>query len=154
MQRPFYVQTPQGHIQALGTRFNVRLEEDEQTTLTLFEGQVRVEPEGAPAELVHAGQSVRFSAEGVRFNGAAERVQAAWTRGIVVAHNIPLSEVVEAMRRHFHGHLALAPEIADWPVFGSYPVNKPEQALNILASVMPIQIRQPLPWWISIEPKR
>ncbi|WP_418648445.1 hypothetical protein ACNQFN_07710 [Thauera butanivorans] len=44
--------------------------------------------------------------------------------------------------------------LADLPVFGSYPADDPERALVMLESVMPIEVRRPLPWWISIEPKK
>lgn len=154
LQRPFYAETAQGRLRALGTRFTVRLDDGAQTTLAVYEGAVEVQPRsGAAAAVVRAGQQMRFTADGVSATGPADPAREAWTRGVLIAQNIPLAEVVAELRRHHHGHLGLAPELAELRVFGSYPANDPEQALAMLETVMPIQVRRPLSWWISIEPK-
>jgi ferric-dicitrate binding protein FerR (iron transport regulator) len=62
-------------------------------------------------------------------------------------------EVVAELRRYRPGHLAVAPEIAHLPVFGTYPIKDPDRSLAMLETVMPIQVRRPLSWWVSIEPK-
>lgn len=151
--RPFYVETAQGRLQALGTRFTVRLEGDAHTTLAVYEGAVSVQPRRGAASVVRAGQQVRFAAGGVSATVPADPAREAWTRGVLIAQNIPLAEVVAELRRHHRGHLGLAPELAELRVFGSYPANDPAQALAMLETVMPIQVRRPLSWWISIEPK-
>jgi transmembrane sensor len=38
-------------------------------------------------------------------------------------------------------------------VFGSYPLNDVNRALDMLASVLPIRLQRTLPWWISLEPR-
>lgn len=49
--RPYFVTTPQGSLQALGTRL-----QDERTRLSGFEGAVRVHPrDGGPAQVIEAG---------------------------------------------------------------------------------------------------
>lgn len=153
LQRPFYVETAQGRLQALGTRFSVRLDHDAQTTLAVYDGAVEVQPRTGAATVVRAGQQVRFTADNVSATGLADPAREAWTRGVLIAQNIPLAEVVAELRRHHRGHLGLAPELAELRVFGSYPANDPEQALAMLETVMPIQVRRRLSWWISIEPK-
>jgi len=54
------------------------------------------------------------------------------------------------LRRHYHGYLSLAPEAAGLRVFGSYPIANPEQALDMLAAVLPIRIHRRMPGWIVI----
>lgn len=153
LQRPFHIETAQGRLRALGTRFTVRLEDDAQTTLTVHEEAVEVQPRTGATTIVGAGEQVRFTVDGISATGPADPAREAWTRGVLIAQNIPLAEVVAELRRHHPGHLGLAPELAALRVFGSYPANDPAQALAMLATVMPIQVRRPLPWWISIEPK-
>nr|WP_282100088.1 FecR domain-containing protein [Thauera aromatica] len=152
LQRPFYVETAQGRLRALGTRFTVRADDDAQTTLAVFEGAVEVQPRTGTT-IVRAGQQVRFTADGMSGTVPADPAREAWTRGLLIAQNIPLAEVVAELRRHHLGYLGLAPELTELRVFGSYPANAPEQALAMLETVMPIQVRRPLSWWISIEPK-
>jgi transmembrane sensor len=156
LQRPFYVVTPQGRLQALGTRFTVRLDESE-TFVAVYEGAVEVRTATIGATvIIPAGQQTRFtgaSLAGSETADPADPAREAWTRGLLVARNIPLSDVVQELRRHYHGHLGLAPEVADLRVFGGYPVNDPDRTLVMLESVMPIRVRRTLPWWVSIEPE-
>ncbi|WP_341645518.1 FecR family protein [Thauera sp. SDU_THAU2] len=154
LQRPFHVDTGQGRLRALGTRFNVRLDEGAQTSLAVYEGAVEVQPLAGPPSIVRAGQQLRFTAAGASGSGPADPAREAWTRGVLIARDIPLAEFVAELRRHHHGHLGLAPELAGLRVFGSYPADDPPEALAMLEAVMPIEVRRPLPWWISIEPRR
>ena len=152
-RRPFFVETAQGRLQALGTRFTVRLDGDERTTLAVYEGAVQVRTLAGQTALVEAGNQLRFGGEDVGDAKPADPAREAWRRGVLIARDMSLAEVVEELRRHYRGHLALAPEAARLRVFGSYPVNDPGQALAMLETVLPIRVRRPLPWWTSIEPK-
>ncbi len=153
-QRPFYVHTPQGRLQALGTRFAVRLRADE-THLAVFEGavEVRTAHSGATA-VIAAGQQIHFDGAALAMPEAADPASEAWTRGLLIARDMPLADVVAELRRHVSGHLGLSPEIAGLRVFGGYPVGDPERTLAMLESVLPIQVHRTLPWWVSIEPRR
>ncbi|WP_396956240.1 FecR domain-containing protein [Nitrosomonas sp.] len=153
LQRPFYVETPQGRLQALGTRFTVRMDESE-TLVAVYEGAVKVRTAATgTTAIIPAGQQTRFTSTLLTAAESADPAREAWTRGLLVARNIPLSEVVRELRRYHHGHLGLAPEVADLRVFGGYPVNNPDRTLAMLESVMPIRVHRTLPWWVSIEPK-
>ncbi|MBW7903100.1 MAG: FecR domain-containing protein [Rhodocyclaceae bacterium] len=153
LRRPFYVETPQGRLQALGTRFTVRLDETE-TFVAVFEGRIEVRTATTGATtIIPAGQQLRFTDASLAAAEAADPAREAWTRGLLVARNIPLSDVVKELRRHHHGHLGLAPEVADLRVFGGYPVGDPDRTLAMLESVMPIRVHRTQPWWVSIEPR-
>lgn len=151
--RPFVVDTPQGQLRALGTRFTMRLEQAE-TFVAVYEGavEVRTAATGTTA-VIPAGQQTRFTSTSLAAGETADPAREAWTRGILIAQNIPLAEVVQELRRYHNGHLGIAPEVANLPVFGSYPANDPDRALAMLESVMPIRVRRTLPWWVSIEPR-
>lgn len=152
-QRPFHVDTPQGRLLALGTRFAVRLDEAE-TFVAVFEGRVEVRTASSgAATIIPAGQQIRFSSTALAPAEAADPAREAWTRGLLVARDIALSDVVEELRRHHHGHLGLSPDVAGLRVFGGYPVDDPERTLAMLESVLPIRVHRRLPWWVSIEPR-
>ncbi|OZI31998.1 iron dicitrate transport regulator FecR [Bordetella genomosp. 10] len=149
--RPFYVETPQGRMQALGTRFAVRQDAHE-TFLAVYEGAVQVRTAGTDAgAVIPTGRQTRFTRAALAATEAADPSREAWTRGLLVARDTPLREVVGELRRYYPGHLGLAPEVADLPVFGGYPLNRPDQALAMLEAVLPIRVRRTLPWWVSIE---
>ncbi len=150
-RRPFVVDTAQGRLQALGTRFTVRGEEDG-VVVAVHEGAVRIDTAASRASgIVPAGQQARFTADALDGFVPADPAREAWTRGVLVADDTPLADVVAELRRYHFGHLAVAPEIAGLHVFGSYPIRETDRALNMLASVLPVQVRRTMPWWISLE---
>ena len=151
--RDFVVDTPQGRLRALGTRFTVRQEEG-RTFVAVYEGAVEVLAGASGAStLLRAGQQTHFTDLTADTLAPADPAREAWAKGILVIKDTPLGEVVTELRRYRGGHLAVAPEIAQLPVFGSYPINDPDHTLAMLETVMPIQVRRPFSWWVSIEPK-
>ncbi|WP_313623438.1 FecR family protein [Achromobacter sp.] len=149
--RPFVVDTDQGRLQALGTRFTVRGEADG-VVLAVHEGAVRIDTAATHATgIVQAGRQARFTANALDAQLPVDPAREAWTRGVLVADDTPLGEVVAELRRYHFGHLAVAPEIAGMHVFGSYPIHETDRALDMLASVLPVRVRRTMPWWISIE---
>lgn len=150
--RPFVVHTAHGRMRALGTRFNVRLDAQGGTQLTVYKGAVEVTlAAGAPSTTVTAGRQTRFTAEHLEAPTPADPAREAWSRGILLAQDIPLGEVIAELSRYRHGHIAVAPDVAQLPVLGSYPLDDIDGALAMLQQALPIHIRRPLPWWISIE---
>lgn len=149
--RPFLVDTQQGRLQALGTRFSVR-QDDGDTLLAVFEGAVKVDAARSGASgIVPAGRQLRFTADALQAMTPADPAHEAWTHGVLVADNLPLSEVVAQLRRYRYGHLGVSPQVADLRVFGSYPLHDVDRALDMLASVLPIRVRRTLPWWTSVD---
>lgn len=151
--RPFVVDTAQGRLRALGTRFNVRLGHG-QTTVSVFEGAVEVRPtdgHDAAVMVVRAGQQARFNRFSVEDLAGADPAREAWIQGLLIAQDMPLAQVVAELARYRHGHLGVAPDVAGLRVYGSFPLDDTDRALAMLARALPIQVRQPLPWWRSIE---
>ena len=154
--RPFVVDTAHGRMRALGTRFNVRLDGQGGTRLAVYEGAVQVSlAAGAPGAsvtaTVGAGQQARFTAGHLEALAPADPAREAWSRGVLLAQDIPLGEVITELSRYRRGHLAVAPDVARLPVLGSYPLDDVDGALAMLERTLPIQVRRPLPWWITIE---
>jgi len=150
--RPLIVDTPQGRLHALGTRFTVRLEESE-TFLAVYEGAVRAQITTGASITVNTGQQIRYTNEEFSLPITADPARAAWTQGILLARDIPLKQVVDELRRYRKGYLSIAPEVANLLVFGSFPLHDSDQTLAMLESVLPIRIQHTLPWWVSIEPR-
>lgn len=151
-ERPLVVDTAHGRLQALGTRFTVR-EGDDHTLLAVHEGAVRVQPAGgAEPRTVSAGHQLHFDRHGVAAAGAADPARDAWSRGVLLARDITLGELVAELARYQHGHMGVSPAVADLRVFGSFPARRPDKALAMLENLLPIRVKRPLPWWTSIEP--
>ena len=148
--RPFYVETVQGKLQSLGTRFTVRLD-GEQTFLAVYEGAVKVNTRSDQNTVLQAGQQIQFTQNTLADVKTADIAREAWSRGVLVAQDIPLHQVVDELRRYRKGHLGLAPEVAELRVFGNFPLNDTDDALDMIADALPVRISRTLPWWVSIE---
>ena len=142
--------TPQGRLRALGTRFTVRLD-GEQTFLAVYEGAVEAHIRKGASAVLQAGQQTRFTPDAVADIQPADAARAAWSRGVLVAQDIPLRQVVAELRRYRHGHLGIAPAVADLRVFGNFPLGDTDDTLDMLAAALPVRISRTLPWWVSIE---
>jgi len=106
---------------------------------------------GTESATIGAGSQVRFTAERLDAAMPADPAREAWSRGVLLAQDIPLGEVVAELSRYRRGHMAVAPEVARLPVLGSYPLDDLDGALAMLQQALPIQVHCPLPWWITIE---
>lgn len=148
--RPFLVDTPHGQLRALGTRFSVRLNTHD-TLLAVHAGAVQVTTHDGEQSLLQAGQQTHFNHHGHTAIQPSDDNHEAWSRGVLVAPDISLREVVEELGRYRKGYLGVAPEVADLRVFGSFPLADTDAALAMLADALPVRIQRTLPWWVSIE---
>ncbi|RMX06894.1 DUF4880 domain-containing protein [Corticibacter populi] len=148
--RTFMLHTPHGKMQALGTRFGARLL-DNSTQLAVYEGAVRIHTSATHATTtLQAGQQAQFDRQVI---GAARAVPAdtpSWPSGMLIAHDMPLAQLVAELARYRRGRINVAPEVASLRVLGTYPLGDTELALQLLEKSLPIRIRRTLPWWVSI----
>ena len=148
--RPFVVDTAQGRLRALGTRFTVRQEQGA-TLLAVYQGAVEIRPSAAASSvIITAGQQTRYTATTVAPATAADPAREAWSRGDLVAADLSLQEVVDELGRYTLGHIGVAPEIAQRRVFGTFPLRDVDAALAMLAQAAQAQVRRPLPWWTTL----
>lgn len=159
--RPFVVVTPHGSLQALGTRFSVRLD-DHASQLIVTESAVLARPrpcalppanDACPAQRrVEQGQRIALNAAGLGPVEAAPPDSDAWTHGMLLVEDRPLGEVIDALARYRPGHLALAPSLAGLRVTGAFPLDDTDRALASLASVLPLQVEYRTRWWVTVVP--
>lgn len=151
--RPFVVETTEGRLRALGTRFSV-LQQPRSTLLNVFDGAVEVRPaEGDRPHVTRAGQQVRFDRQRIADSMPASYLRQGWSDGLLQADDMTLAEFTQELARYRHGHLDVAPEIAHLRVMGTYPLHDSEQALAMLERVLPVRVRYTLPWWATLEPR-
>jgi transmembrane sensor len=149
--RPLEVLTRAGRMQPLGTRFSVR-DQGLRTTLSVFAGAVQATcAESARQLRVEAGQMAVFDAQQGTAPGVATDLRQDWSRGVLVAEAMPLSQVIEVLRDYRHGHLGIAPGLTDLRVVGTYPLLETDRALAMLERALPIRVVRTLPWWVSVE---
>lgn len=151
--RPFSVETAQGHLQPLGTRFSVR-EQGGRTQLTVFEGQVKVTAGiSGDTRVIPAGQALAFDAQRLFATEPARPERQAWAQGLLLANDTRLGDFIDELATYRRGHLGIDPRIADLRVMGTYPLSDTDQVLAMLEHVLPVRIERPLPWWVTVVPR-
>jgi transmembrane sensor len=152
--RAFAVDSGHGNMRALGTRFNVRRGADH-TVLSVYDGAVEVKPHASERRvIVQAGQALRFTRAALGALTAADPAHQSWRRGLLVARDVSLREIVEELGRYRSGHIGVDDDVADLQVYGSFPVLDAERTLAMLATVLPIKVSRMSSWWLNIEARR
>lgn len=150
--RPFWVESRQGAMRALGTHFLVR-ENDDQTQLTVLEHAVEAQLADFPQEKrrINAGEQISFSAVAFGQQQAAGNGDS-WTRGVLSVSQWRLDQVLAELARYRHGRLDCDPAIAGLRVSGSFPLKEPDRALLLLSQTLPIRLQSFTRYWLKVVP--
>ena len=152
LARPFIVQTAQGSIRALGTRFIVRCEAARtQVCVQAHAVEVRSAHRPDSAVRVDAGQQLSFDNDRI---GAVQRAQPqadAWTRGMLVIDDWRLGDFIDELQRYRPGHLGCDPAVAALRISGAFHLGSTDTVLDNLTSTLPVRIRRFSRYWASVE---
>ena len=150
--RQFTVQTQSGLLRALGTRFAVRQVGDV-TRLNVYQGAVQVcTAVSGERRVIAAGQRVDFDALHIGTTGPAQTAGQSWVRAVLTAEGMPLGELIEELRRYRAGHLGVHPDVVGLTVMGTFPLDRSDQALDLLQAALPVRVRRLTSWWVTVEP--
>lgn len=153
-RRPLRVNTAQGRMQALGTRFIVRVLKAS-TRLQVFEGAVRVELNDAQpgtGRVIDAGHSVQFSSREYAAPLVLDPAASAWTGGMLLADNQRLDDFIAELSRYRPGVLRCDPAIAGLRIAGAFPVTDTRRALQMLAQTYPLKVSEHLGgYWTTLS---
>lgn len=151
--RPLLVRTDDGRLRPLGTRFLVR-REDNGTRLEVLQSSVAAMPHNSGDEQVlHEGQQVLMSSNGLGHISPVPAGADAWTRGMLVVDNVRLADLLKQLGPYRSGHLGVADEVADLRVTGSFPLTDTDLALASLVPALPVKIERHTPWWVTVVPR-
>lgn len=153
--RPFVVQTDDGSIRALGTRFTVERRANG-TDLAMLESKTEVRTaDGNAAAIVKAGEKVRFTraAVGAPAPVDAASVADAWRDHQLVVQGRPLSEVLDQLARHHRGIIQYDErQIAAMRVSAVLPLDDTDRALHLLLNSFPnLRIRTITPYVVLVD---
>jgi len=162
-QRPFEVQTEQGRIRALGTRFVVS-SGTRATLLSMLESRVAVrtaqqlaagDGEVADATIVNAGQRVRITAQEVGPQQAIDTrsITDAWKYHQLVVQGQPLAQVLDTLNRYRPGLISYDREqIAGIHVAAVLPLDDIDRALQLLGHSFPqLRMRRFSPYLLRVD---
>ncbi|MBW7901770.1 MAG: FecR domain-containing protein [Rhodocyclaceae bacterium] len=151
-RRPFWVRTPFGAMQALGTRFVVRLD-DGRARVSVQEGAVELHPaSGNGGAIVRAGESRWLADNGSEIAETHGFAEGAWVDGVISAQDMRLGDLIAELARYRSGRLGCDPRVADLPVSGTFHLRNTEQALHFLAQTLPIRLTYRTRYWVNVGP--
>ena len=151
-RRPFIVQTADGDLRALGTRFLVR-RAPEGTRLIVLKSAVAAHPErGDEERVIGEGQQVLMRRAWLGASQPAPVGADAWSRGMLVVEDMPLGQLIERLGEYRRGHLGLDPRLAELRITGSFPLNDSDLALAALPPSLPVGIKRHSDWWVTVVP--
>jgi transmembrane sensor len=151
--RPFIVETPQGTARALGTRFCVRTE-GSKSLVSVLEGQVVVTPQLLQqSTTVNAGERQSFKLNRLDAPERFDLAAVSWDKGMLLANNMRLDELLGELARYRPGVLRCHPDIAALRVSGAFSLRDTDASLRLLSDTLPLSINSLTRYWMSVEPK-
>jgi transmembrane sensor len=158
--RPFLIETRDGSMRALGTRFVVSRQESS-TLLSVLESKVTAQTavqrhsKSGDATVVEAGQSVRIRPDGVGPIAGfdARSMEDAWKQHRLFADDRPLTEVLDTLSRYRSGHIQYdAASMGHIRISAVLPLDDTDRALQLLAANLPgLRIRTYTPLLVRVD---
>jgi len=151
LQTPFYVETREGRVQALGTRFTVRQLQDS-TRVGVLEDRVNVQPvhQTAHGRLLGPGESADFGTQDVGPSHIYRRTQAAWVDGQLIVLDARLGDVIDELARYRPGAMQCDAASARLRVSGTFRLDSTDAVLANLQATLPIQVKYFTRYWVSV----
>lgn len=151
--RPLLVETAEGSVRSLGTRFTVR-QHPAYSSVAVLDSAVEVTAWGAPgqARVLHAGEQTQFSREAIEVPRANGEQMVAWTRGQLLADEQRLDDFLAELDRYRPGMVRVDPQIADLRLSGVFPLADTDRILATLPSVLPVRVQWRTRYWVTVVP--
>lgn len=151
-QRPFFVETHEGRIKALGTRFSVR-QMSGSTRIGVLEDRVSVQPGDQPkhSQVLVAGEGVDFDSQGIGAVHPYRSSEAAWINGQLIVLDAPLGEVIAELGRYRTGILQCDERAARLRVSGTFRLDSTDAVLANLQASLPLSVSYFTRYWVSVK---
>ncbi|MPS48719.1 FecR family protein [Methylobacillus sp.] len=149
-KRPLCVQTRDVLLEAIGTRFVVRLENDA-TLLSMQQGKVAMTPSAfhSPQEIAETGQHFRIHQD--HLNLVQMPIEAdGWTQGALVVQDMRLADFIAEVARYRPGYIKCDPSVAELRLSGVFQLDDTDKLLSLLPRRLPVAIHYKTRWWVSV----
>ncbi|OBY76030.1 FecR family protein [Acinetobacter gyllenbergii] len=150
--RPFMVNTKDGAIEALGTQFTVRQEQDDQTRVKVYQHAVALQPQDSgQRQILQQGQRAYFDSQQISKPLPLNNEQPYWTQQLLVVEQWPLQKVLDELYRYKKGTYFIEPALKDLRVSGVFSLKNPQQSLETLAYTHQLELSYYTPYVLKIK---
>lgn len=144
--RPFRVQAANVEVVAVGTRFDVWKQSDQEARVVLAEGRidVRADDRAWASTLSRAGDSVTLRpSERPQIVSLDVEAATSWTGGRLHFRRTPLADAIAEMNRYSAKQISLeAPRLRSLEVDGVFAAGDPDSFVAALTALFPLRARQ------------
>lgn len=138
--RPFVVATPYGQAQALGTKYWVKINNND-AAVAVEKGAVKVQPNNrAEYKVLKMGEQIRFNQDQLQAITTMDATQFAWSKGWLMVDDLPLSQFVERLKPYQKGMIYLDHDLEHVKISGTYPIDNMPQLYEMLEQNYQIQV--------------
>lgn len=150
--RPFWVQTRETRLQALGTQFLVQ-QEAGRTRLLVTQGRVAIYFHDQLSAIAHPGDAFLIESSGsvTPLSTTATLDPTGWIDNALVVKQMRLADFVTELARYRRGWLYCDPAIADLRVSGVFQIDDTDRALDALARSLPVQLEFRSRFWVTLR---
>ncbi|MDQ2185046.1 FecR domain-containing protein [Alcaligenaceae bacterium A4P071] len=138
---PFVASTADGQARTAGAHFMLA-REAEASSVAVIEQSVDIINAAGSRATVAAGMGLRFTRDSIAAPLAQLADLAAWRSGMLVARDIPLGDVIDAMRPYRRGLVRVSSNAARLRVLGAFSLDDTERMLVSLAQTLPITVKR------------
>lgn len=146
---PFQLVTPQALIHVLGSDLTVR-EREGQGLVVALKGALQIARQGLETLQLQTGHEVSYDRYGFSPVRVMSLGAAAWVDGLLEVRDVPLVQIIEALRPYRGGVLRIDPAVAELRVSGMFRLDKTEQVLDTLVRTLPIQVLRRSEYWVTV----
>ncbi|WDU64556.1 FecR family protein [Pseudomonas poae] len=150
--KPFHVYTQTLQVTVTGTAFNVDAAPN--PSVAVQQGSVNVDDlqDGRPLASLVPGQRLSYRAGRAQLGTFTPSQAAAWRQGQLIADDLPISEVLEQLRRYTPGLIVLRDAtLGAQRVTGVYDLRKPQAALQAVLQPYGAKVRAYSPWLLVLS---
>lgn len=142
-KKPFYVETDQTMARVVGTRFNLLADEVDNHILTVEEGKVQFSGIGCQDTLLlTANKQARYDGKQLHQSAVYTPNISAWTKGVLLFDDTPLSEAASKIERWFDVDVVLEqPRLASYRINASFKDATLKEVLHELTFALNIQYK-------------
>jgi len=153
-QREFFVFTPQGNVQALGTKFLLR-SENNFCQVKVIEDSVIIQSRYGNNEklTLTTKQQSHFTESSIGKIEKVDEYANAWTQGLLIVQDWSLGKFIKELSRYHKGKLSCTDSAAKLRISGSFHLKDTVNILENLSNTLPINLRSFSRYWLRIEAK-
>lgn len=148
--RPFVVQTSQGILKPLGTRFSVQQQKD-RTILSVFQHQVKVSLSDKQQTICTAGNKLIFTQTDFERHTSLVEGEDAWVQQKLIINDMPLDNFLNELARYRTGVIRVESDLAKYHISGTFDVTNTDQVLIAVSRLFPVSITFRSRYWVTVH---